>query len=361
MVRCIKYPSINQWRNLVKDISDRACYVGADEEGNAIFDYLKPKPNLTFEITEKVHGTNAGVSYSNPDGIWYQSRENVITVEKDNAGFAFFCEQRKEVIIKIINDLADDYEIDLNTNIITLYGEFAGGNIQKNSALTNCEKSFILFRYFKVSPIEPNEYISAKWYETTVAGGQRIFTVAATQYNIYNIRDYFYKTIEINFNQPERYINELIEIMQKIEEASPIGQSFGQEKNIGEGIVISYLSEDRSLMQAKIKGEAHSNTKVKTLKAVDTEKLDAIDKCIEAITHNWRFVQGLTEVFGPDYEKTLDRKRISEYLKWISSDTIKEESLIIADYGFEPKDVLGKVSQKAKEYFFAVENGITNG
>ena len=109
MVRCIKYPSINQWRNLVKDVNERACYVGKDEEGNPIFDYLKPKPTLTFEITEKIHGCNAGVSYSNQDGIWYQSRENVITVEKDNMGFAFFCEQRKEVLIKMINELAEDY------------------------------------------------------------------------------------------------------------------------------------------------------------------------------------------------------------------------------------------------------------
>ena len=32
------------------------------------------------------------------------------------------------------------------------------------------------------------------------------------------------------------------------------------------------------------------------------------------------------------------------------------KSDIIAEFGFEPKDVMGKVSQKAKEYFFAVEN-----
>ena len=32
------------------------------------------------------------------------------------------------------------------------------------------------------------------------------------------------------------------------------------------------------------------------------------------------------------------------------------KSDIIAEFGFEPKEVMGKVSQKAKEYFFAVEN-----
>jgi hypothetical protein len=33
-----------------------------------------------------------------------------------------------------------------------------------------------------------------------------------------------------------------------------------------------------------------------------------------------------------------------------------QESDIIASYGFEPKDIMGKVQQKAKEYFFAVES-----
>ena len=56
-----------------------------------------------------------------------------------------------------------------------------------------------------------------------------------------------------------------------------------------------------------------------------------------------------------DYEKTIDRKRIGEFLRFIATDTLKEESDIIQEYGFEPKDVIGKVQQKAKDYFFAVE------
>jgi len=37
---------------------------------------------------------------------------------------------------------------------------------------------------------------------------------------------------------------------------------------------------------------------------------------------------------------------------------MREELDIIAEFGFEPKEVLGKVSQKAKEYFFEVENNL---
>ena len=56
MKRMIKYPSIEQARGVVKQITERACYIGKDEDGKAIFDYLKPKPKLTFTTSEKIHG-----------------------------------------------------------------------------------------------------------------------------------------------------------------------------------------------------------------------------------------------------------------------------------------------------------------
>ena len=106
MKRMIKYPSIEQDRGVVKLVTERACYIGKDEDGKVIFDFLKPKPKLTFTASEKIHGTNAGVSYSIPDGIWAQSRENIITVEKDNAGFAFFVSQNESVLIDMIKSFS---------------------------------------------------------------------------------------------------------------------------------------------------------------------------------------------------------------------------------------------------------------
>lgn len=173
--------------------------------------------------------------------------------------------------------------------------------------------------------------------------------------NIYFVDQFPTKTISIDFNNPERAQHELVKIMEEVEAECPVGKAFGVS-GTGEGVVISHLTCDGALIQAKVKGEKHSSSKVKVTKPVDTEKLDKIDKCVEEICHSWRFEQMLCEVFGSDYEKTLDRKRIGEYLKLVSKDTLKEESNIIAEFGFEPKDIMGKVQQKAKEYFFAVEN-----
>ena len=40
MKRMIKYPSIEQYRGVVKLVTERACYIGKDEDGKAIFDFL---------------------------------------------------------------------------------------------------------------------------------------------------------------------------------------------------------------------------------------------------------------------------------------------------------------------------------
>lgn len=360
MLRMIKYPSISQYRQIVKEITERACFIGLDEEGKAQFDYLKPKPVVDFSITTKIHGTNAGVCYSEPDGIWCQSRENIITPEKDNMGFAWFIEQNKETVISIIKDLAKQNNINLNTHIISVFGEWCGSSIQKGVAVAELDKRFVIFEHFKVSPIEPSEDEKAIWYKTISYSDfgvpqPDIEWAESPDNKIFNIMNFPTKTISIDFNNPERAQNELLEIMQEVENECPVGKAFGVS-GTGEGVVISHLTPDGSLIQAKVKGEKHSNSKVKTLKAVDTEKLDKIDKCVEEICHSWRFQQGLVTVFGVDYEKTIDRKRIAEFLRFVATDTLKEEIDIIASYGFEPKDIMGKVQQKAKEYFFAVES-----
>ena len=360
MKRMVKYPSISQYRQIVKEITERACFVGLDEDGKAQFDYLKPKPVVDFTISTKLHGSNAAFCYSESDGGWTQSRENIITPEKDNFGFSWFCEQNKETLISIIKELAKENNINLNKYIISLYMEWIGKGIQKSVAISELEKCAVVFEHFKVSPIEPSEDEKAIWYKTITYSdfgvpSPTIEWAESPENKIFNIMNFPTKTISIDFNNPERAQNELIKIMEEVEAECPVGKAFGIS-GIGEGVVISHLTSDGALIQAKIKGEAHSkNSKVKTLKPVDTEKLDKIDKCIEEICHNWRFEQAIREVFGPEYEKTLDRKRIGEVIKWVTSDTIKEELDIIAKYGFEPKDVMGKVSQKTKEYFFAVE------
>ena len=106
----VKFPSIEQFRTVVTNINRHYNFVGLDENGEAIYDHTLPKPVLTFKGTVKLHGTNAGVSfkygYSQEESeFWAQSRENIITPEKDNAGFAFFVESKKHAFRKFANQI----------------------------------------------------------------------------------------------------------------------------------------------------------------------------------------------------------------------------------------------------------------
>lgn len=165
-MRMIKFPSIEQFRNIVADINRTYNFVGLDETGEAIYDPARPKPVLTFKGTVKLHGTNASVAFNLLDGMWVQSRENIITPTSDNAGFAFFVESKKDVFIDLIKKLANEYNINLSENTIVLYMEWVGKGIQKNVAISNMDKSAFIFSHAKVCPF--NNEKSDYWIETKI-------------------------------------------------------------------------------------------------------------------------------------------------------------------------------------------------
>jgi hypothetical protein len=351
MMKMIKFPSIMQFRNIVKTIQDKSCFVGLDEEGNAKFDYLKTKPTLTFQGTVKLHGTNAAVCFNTEDGLWVQSRENIITAEKDNAACAFNVETNKSSWLKIIDDLARTYAVDLSKNTISIYFEWTGKGIQKGVGISELEKTAFIFSQFKVSPY--TEETAAYWLPTCIQIGGEQVNVSDIDNRIYNVLDFKTYSVEIDFNQPEKVQNQIINMTLEVEDTCPVARELGVV-GIGEGIVFECFYEGERYI-FKSKGEKHSKSRVKKLKPVDLEKLEKVDQCVEAICHDWRFEQGLTEVFGMDYENTLDRKKMGEYLKWVGQDTLKEESDLIVKWGFEPKEVMNKVNLKAKEYFLSKE------
>ena len=83
-----KWPSIGQYREVVRNIERRARFAGVDERGEPIINIAADYPTLEFVGTVKLHGTNAAVVIGDGEH-WFQSRERIITPEKDNAGFEF--------------------------------------------------------------------------------------------------------------------------------------------------------------------------------------------------------------------------------------------------------------------------------
>lgn len=100
-------------------------------------------------------------------------------------------------------------------------------------------------------------------------------------------------------------------------------------------------------------GEKHSASKVKTIAAVDTEKIQNIKDFVEStVTHNrcMQSVQKLKEAGKP-----LTRQSVGDYLRWIINDVMKEELDTMVNNGIEPKSVNSAISNHARQWFFMNE------
>lgn len=82
-----KFPSIEQYRHIIKELSEHSQFVGKDADGKAIYDKTKPLPTINFTQTVKIHGTNGGVILFKDGTIHTQSRNRVLSPESDNNGF----------------------------------------------------------------------------------------------------------------------------------------------------------------------------------------------------------------------------------------------------------------------------------
>ena len=365
--------SIEQFSTVIKNVKRTAQFVSYDEETKEVtVDRDAKMPVITATGSEKIHGTNAAVCYSESDGFWVQSRKNIITPEKDNAGCAFQAYANESAWMDIMLELRDEYDIDLKENIISVYFEWSGGNIQKKSALTGLDKRAMIFQYFKVSPIEPQlandgTEKSAYWLETCTKYAslsdaepeiydESVFWLDNPEKNIYNIMNFPTVQIEIDFNEPQMSQNKMIEMVETLEKNSPVGQAFGIDGNVGEGYVFTFVYNGE-IMRFKVKGNEHAkgSGKIKTLKPVDEALENAKRTFVNDIAcTESRLQQMWTEIVHSVHngdESLMEMKDMQKFLPLVVKDVIKEESDKMMEQGFEPKTLNGKISEVARNFF----------
>jgi len=214
-----KFPKIGQFRNAIKAVHGHCSY-------NEL-----PIPTLTYEGTIKLHGTNAGVVVHPDNSVDIQGRERIITIDHDNAGFAFYVENvvGKQVFIDAAEELRATYcEMDVSKESIAFYGEFCGGNIQKGVALTGLDKMLVLFNIalFEVG----KESEEDAFY---LSNTSRYFD---TDSPVLHIKDFMTYGVNIDFNKPQEAQNSLVATTDAVEEECPVAKVFGVS-GVGEGVV----------------------------------------------------------------------------------------------------------------------------
>jgi RNA ligase len=324
------FTDIGQYRNVVKAVKEHHDYKGKDEQGSPIYIHDIPYPTLKFRGTTKLHGTNSAV-VKFPDGHYeYESRERVLSIKEDNAGF----------MLTMLNiDVAKLFEGIEFKEHCAIFGEWAGLGIQKGVAISSLPKMWVIFAV-KVDSV----YQDMSKYAHLKMEDKRIF----------NILQFPGFEIEIDFNTPEIAQNRLQQLTEAVEAQCPVGKYFGID-GVGEGIVYEYINgTDRYIF--KVKGEKHQNSKVKTLTTVDTEAIKNLRDFAEyAVTDN-RCSQGVDKM--KELGIPLDLEHTGDYLRWIYNDVIKEEQDTIVKNQLEVKKLGSYISAKAKTYWMKYLNGI---
>lgn len=337
MATHFSFPSIEQFRHVVKTV-----------EARSKFHELKIKPVITFSGTIKLHGTNAAVVLDTQTGeMWAQSRERILSLEQDNAGFCQWFEVHKEHLKMLLECFSFK-----DSTHVAIYGEWCGGNIQAGVAITGLEKMFVAF---KIRVIFPDRELWFNPHEDDYSNVNSIMeAIHKLIPSFYTIFQFPTHIIDIEFNKPEVVQNQLIAITESVEAECPVGKAFGRS-GIGEGVVWSAVASNiegfhLGGLMFKVKGEKHSSSKVKTLAAVDVELIKKMNELVEYIATENRLNQGL-EVLKTNGIDIDNPKSTKEFIDWVRRDVIKEETDTILASGLDFGKVITKVCSKAG-YFF---------
>lgn len=320
----IKFPSIESLRHVRDTVKARAKY--HDEEVLPVIDYVG---------TVKLHGTNAGVTIK--DGVVVaQGRNRMLTVEQDNFGFAAFVHRNAHLFRRLVKVAHE----------VTVYGEWIGAGIQKGVAISNLPRQFVVFGISLTNP--DGELI----YEPLRTRAQITTEDQVDEFNtagIYFIDQVPTYKITIDFNNLEESAAVITDLTYQVEENCPWGVYHGVH-GVGEGIVWAPVKEyyDTRLW-FKSKGVRHKTGGEKKKIEIDPTKVNTINELVDVILPEWRLEQGVSELKQIGLEAVPENT--GHFIKWIHKDILKEETDQIVSNNLTWKDVVGEVSNRAKNYF----------
>lgn len=337
----LKFPSIDSFRHAVATVK-RA------------WEYKQlPLPKMVYRGTVKLHGTNAGIHVDLATGtLTPQSRERVLSVESDNAGFAAWVAANKAELLSFFKEAFGEVTFGAG---FTVYGEWIGPGIQKNVAINQLpERKFVIMTIAHDDDIVDTD------------DGQRLsifYTLhvchAKLPKNVHLITEVPFVEIEIDFAQPDLAVAELERLTNEYELQCPFAKLFGLE-GIGEGLVwtpdidftevIPFRQQHR--MWFKTKGEKHGNKGTNnTVKvAVTAEKVEDFNALLAQIMPEWRLEQGMTKLRESGVEPS--KQQTGDFIKWVVGDVHKEELDTVEASEFEWKVVAGELSKRARQWYF---------
>lgn len=323
---------------------------------------------VSYKAKVKLHGTNAAVQVHSNGTIVCQSRESIITPEKDNAGFARWVMSNKDAWQE-----AADYVV---------YGEWIGPGIQKNVAVSQIPKK--VFAVFAARQLNKPENLIVEPDELSllVYGIPDVYVLPWYQGSMLDSAEkdaekFFDRTIEIDWKQTDEELTQAIapinDWVMAIEANDPwVEKTFGV-KGTGEGLVFYPVSEAHknsfehfTNLCFKAKGEKHKNIATAKPVQVSAEAAASIEAFVNMVVTPARLEQGARAILGEhkheDALKCLfcttgalnyDMKNTGKFVAWVSADVEKETQDELAASGLTFKQVQKNITDRARTWYLA--------
>jgi hypothetical protein len=302
---------------------------------------------VTYRAKVKLHGTNAAVQVHTDGSIVCQSRESIITPEKDNAGFARWVMGNKEIWHEAMGFI--------------IYGEWCGPGIQKGVAVAQAPKKF--FAVFAARPLDgsdtliispgelmdlvrciPDTYV-LPWHTHQVA--------PHSDTHVFTKLDVDWKLTDEELSGVIAPVNDWV---MAIEANDPWVEGTFGVKGTGEGLVFYPYStphlgfENFNNLCFKAKGEKHKNIATAKPVQVSAESAASIDAFVDMVLTTARLEQGVTKV-SPDGALTFDMKQTGKFVSWVLGDVEKEAQDELSASNLTWAQVQKPITDKARSWY----------
>jgi hypothetical protein len=282
----------------------------------------------------KLDGTNAAVCVYGDGTIVAQSRNNIISVEDDNMGFAAWVEPHKESLRELASCLKSNM-------VLVFYGEWFGAKIQSSD---------LPGRYWAVYAMaistddEPKKTISV---DPGVINN--FLGVLGFRDDCFVLDIEHYITINYSNNLISHAVNEIETLVKEAELCDRFYNEYFDKVIPGEGYVYYPVDKDLLLINTslmfKAKTQAHRVKKTPTAVEIDPVKLDNTQSFIDTFVTEQRLKQGVSEIGG------YHTNYIGKYIAWVGRDIHKECQHELEANKLEWKELVKKVNKTARDWY----------
>ena len=328
MANHITWSSIELLHNVVRTLNYLAALAPA--EGG------QPLPTVTYKGKVKLHGTNTAVQVTR-DGVFYQSRTQMLEPGDDYKGFAQWASQFRS------------YWTSLPEMVV--FGEWCGPGVEPGMAISAVgEKQFAVFGLQIGTGAEARIVYEPAEIEKLLAGTRPKNMHVLPWQNICVVIDFANQT---SLETAAALINDIVV---HVEKEDPWVKATFSVSGLGEGIVFYPVGENiptdpegLAKLMFKAKGEKHRTTRTKDAAQLAPEVVSGVEGFVALVVTEARLQQAVTTACGG----VVDVKLTGKFLGWVTTDVEKESQAELAAAGLTWGQVKGAVQTAAREWFKA--------